>query len=170
MEMKKYSLWFMPTGRAYDTLVEIISRISLQYSTPKFEPHVTIIPDVVSNENQIIFDTLQLVQLTRPFRIILGKVEYSDEYFKCVFARAKPKEILITANSEARKIFNHQDLTYKPHLSLAYGNLPEQTKKEIVQVVGRELNVAFDVHSIHIIDSYPEVHKWNEIKELQLKD
>lgn len=166
---KRYSLWFMPSGSAYKTLDEIIYRLSLKYSTPRLFPHVTIIPDVVSREKQMISDTVQLVELISPFRIVLGKIEYSNEYFKCVFARAEPREILIATNSNAREIFDRQELTYEPHLSLLYGNLSEQIKKEIVQTVGQELNVAFDVQSIHIIDSDPERHNWHEIKELQFK-
>lgn len=159
----------MPSGSAYKTLDEIIYKLSLKYSAPRFLPHVTIIPDVVSSEKQMISDTMRLVPLIRPFRIVLGKIEYANEYFKCIFARAEPREILIATNSDARKIFNRQDPKYEPHLSLLYGNLSEQTKKEIVQTIGQELNVAFDVQSIHIIDSDPERHKWHEIKELRLK-
>ncbi len=170
MEMpKRYSLWFMPSGNAYKTLNKIIVRLSRKYSTPKIFPHVTIIPDVVSNEEQIISDAIQLARLIKPFRVVLGKVGYSDEYFKCVFVRADPREILIAANSDAKRIFNRPDWTNEPHMTLLYGNLPDQTKKEIVQTIGQKLNVEFAAQSIHIIDSEPERREWHEIGNIQLQ-
>ena len=56
-----------------------------------------------------------------------------------------------------------------PHMSLIYGDFPASIKKEIVQKVGPELKIEFDVNSIHIIDSDPEKLIWKEIKELHLK-
>ncbi len=82
---KEYSLWIVPSGNAYDMLVDLISQLSERYSTPCFEPHITLLGDLPLSEEDMLFKTCYLANLIRPFKIRLTAVNYFDEFFECLF-------------------------------------------------------------------------------------
>jgi len=164
-----YSIWLMPKGEVYRKLAEIISQLSKKYSTPNFEPHFTLIGDLLGSEEEIISKTLKLAGQLKPFEIKLKKADYFDEYFKCLFIRAEKTKEIIKANNIAREIFNlNSDPEYMPHLSLMYGNLSSETKEKILADLGKEFNISFEVKSIHLFSTTGEVKAWSKVKECLL--
>ncbi len=170
MKAKGYSIWLMPTGRVYYQLSEIISQLSKKYSTPNFEPHVTLLGNLIGPGEDLISKTLKLVEQLKSFEIKLKKVDYFDEYFKCLFIRAEKSKEVIKANNIAREIFNlNLDPEYMPHLSLMYGNLNPETKEEILADSGKEFDISFEIKSIHLFSTTDAVKDWHRVKELFLK-
>jgi len=136
-----YSIWLMPTEDIYNRLNSFISQLSKKYNTPNFEPHVTLIGEVLGSEEEILSKTSQLASVVRPYKIELGKIEYFNAYFRCLFLRAKQTVEVMNANLKARKLFGRQnELKYMPHLSLMYGNFSSQTKERIIAEIGREMS------------------------------
>lgn len=167
---KGYSLWLIPSGNAYNRLENIISELSKQYSAPFFEPHVTLIGGIKDSEENTLSKTSQLANSVRPFRVTLTEVQYLDEYFKSLFIRAKETDELMKANSKARETFNLQnDSDYMPHLSLMYSNSPTRIKEEIIEKIGKDIAVKFDVKNIHLFSTEGEVGDWYKIKKFDLK-
>jgi len=170
MKAKGYSIWLMPTGRVYYQLSELISQLSKKYSTPNFEPHVTLLGNLIGPGEDLISKTLKLVEQLKSFEIKLKKADYFDEYFKCLFIRAGKSKEVIKANNIAREIFNlNLDPEYMPHLSLMYGNLNPETKEEILADSGKEFDISFEVKSIHLFSTTDAVKDWYRVKELFLK-
>lgn len=166
---KRYSLWMMPSGDIYNRLAKTISQLNREYSTPNFEPHVTLIGRVVGSEEYILPKTSQLATLIRPYEIRLTAVDYLDEYFRCLFIRVEETEHVMDANLKARGIFNRQqDPKYMPHLSLMYGNFTPRIKEKIIAGIGREFNMKFEARSIHIFSTNGEPKDWYRVKELPL--
>jgi len=167
---KGYSIWFMPSGEVYNRLADLISKLSNEYSTPKFEPHITLIGEVIGLEDEIIEKTSQLADLIKPYSIKLTAVDYLEDYFKCLFVRAEKTDELMKANSKARDIFNRQeDPEYTPHLSLMYGAFPAEVKREIIEKIGKELNLDFEVGSIHLFKTEGGAKDWHRLKGFILK-
>lgn len=170
MRAKGYSIWLTPTGEVYRKLAEIISQLSKKYSTPNFEPHLTLIGDLLGSEEEIISKALKLAERLKPFEIKLKKADYFDEYFKCLFIRAERSKEVIEVNNIAREIFNlNPNLEYMPHLSLMYGDLSPETKEEILADLGKEFDISFEVKSIHLFSTTGEVKDWYRVKEFFLK-
>jgi 2'-5' RNA ligase len=165
-----YSIWLIPTGEVYNRLNTLISKLSKNYNTPYFEPHVTLISKVLGSDNEIIQRTSQLSSLVRKYRIELNRVEYLDEYFRCLFLRLRETNEVMGANREAREIFGRKtDPKYMPHLSLMYGDFPPDKKREIIAEIGNEIQLTFDVESIHLFSTNNEPNDWYRIKEFSLK-
>lgn len=61
MKAKGYSLWLMPTGEAYGKFSNLIKRLAKEYNAPVFEPHVTLIGDLMGSENGVLKKVEQLV-------------------------------------------------------------------------------------------------------------
>ena len=163
---KGYSIWLIPAGEVYQKLSEIISQLSEKYSAPNFEPHITLLGNLIGPEEDLISKTLKLTAQLKPFKINLKKADYLDEYFKCLFIRAEKTKELIRANNIAREAFNSKpDPEYMPHLSLMYGDLSSKTKEEILADLGKEFDLSFEVRSIHLFSTTGEVKDWYRIKE-----
>jgi hypothetical protein len=78
------------------------------------------------------------------------------------------------ANLKARKIFNRQqDPKYMPHLSLMYGNFSPIIfspiiKEEIIDSMGREFDISFEVGSISLFPTNGEPLDFCKVKEFTL--
>jgi 2'-5' RNA ligase len=166
---KSFSLWLMPTGETYQALASLISDLSKQYSSPCFAPHVTLLGELQGSEEEIESRTSRLSANLKPYAINLTGVEYLDEYFRSLFIRVEETEAVIQANLRARDIFDKQrDPKYLPHLSILYGNFSSATKDSIIEKIGREFALSFDVRSLHLVDTSARPEDWFTTKEFPL--
>jgi 2'-5' RNA ligase len=164
LKTQEYSLWLMPSGEIYERLNSLISQLSRKYKTPVFEPHLTLLGGVLGSEADILSKTNQLTSVLQPYRIELSQVEYLAEYFRCLFIKAKETDEVMNANLEARKIFDRQnDTEYMPHLSLMYGDFPPRIKEEIIEEIGKEISVSFDVSLVHLFSTTGEPKDWYRV-------
>ena len=146
-----YSLWLMPEGRIAERLQTLITNLSNQYKTPDFPPHVTLIGALNLPEAKAVAKTAQVAERIDPFEIQLGELAHLDQYFRCVFVKAKKTEALMNANSTAREVFRQRtDEEYLPHLSLIYGALNAHARQRVIQDMGDELSITFSVTEIHL--------------------
>ncbi|MFC1663794.1 2'-5' RNA ligase family protein [Patescibacteria group bacterium] len=167
----KYSIWLIPTGEVYKRFKEKISQLSRQYNSPNFDPHITLIGELVGSEEEVATKTTKLTNIIQPFKIKFLKADYFDEHFKALFIRAEKTTDLIEANKKASKVFGlPNNLDYMPHLSFIYGDFDSKTKEEIIKNLGREFNVDFEVKSIHLFFTTGEVKDWYKVGEYHLSN
>jgi hypothetical protein len=100
--MRKYALWVMPEGEVFSLLEQTIRDFGERYSTPIFEPHVTLIGGISGSEEEVIAETFKLSKNLRPFTVTLGKIDSLDEYHRCLFLSVEETEAILGANLEAR--------------------------------------------------------------------
>lgn len=160
----------MPSHDACKKLADLIYTLSKQYLTPVFEPHISLLEDVVGSEEEIISKTEKLANFITPFSVRLTDFGYEDTYFRSFFVDVQECHEIMKANSLAREIFNTEnDLQFKPHLSLMYGeNIPMSVKEKIVSSIGNKLNIEFEAKSIFIYKSDDRPEKWERVKEIPL--
>jgi len=167
---KGYSIWLIPTDNIYKKLHQIVLQLSKKYSTPSFEPHITLLDGFLGSKEEILSNTEQLTHLIRPFTIRLTHADYLDQYFRCLFLRAEKTIELMNANDKAREIFNRkQDPKFMPHLSLMYGDFTPETKEQIIETIDREFNISFNVRSIHLFSTDGKPKDWYRVGEFSLK-
>ena len=167
---KGYSLWVMPTGKVYDRLNDLILQLSRKYDTPYFEPHVTLIGEILGSKSGVISKTAKLASAVPPYRIELGDATYLDKYFQCLLIRAKETAEVMKANSKAREIFSRiNDPKYTPHLSLMYGKFPPEKKEKIIAEIGNKFRLSFDSDRIHLFYTEGKPKDWCRIREFSLK-
>ena len=168
---KKYSLWLMPIGEDYNKLHNIILQLSKKHNAPAFEPHVTLIGTLEGDEAGILEKTEKLAAVISQYKIELAKVEYLNQYFRCLFIKVNETSDVMNASIKANEIFNvKDDRKYMPHLSLMYGDFPPEQKEEIIKEIGQEFQSSFEISSIHLFSTAGNPEKWNRVKEFQLKE
>ena len=169
--MIRYSIWLMPSGGADALLAAAIAELSRTYDGPSFEPHVTLLGDLLGSEEDVATRTLQLAQRLRPYEVQLSTPAYLDQYFRCVFLRVRETPLVMEANAQAIRIFDREDdPPYMPHLSLLYGFFPAALKEQIIAGLSPDLSVRFEATQIHLIGALSDDPKdWSRILEAPLK-
>lgn len=168
-ENQSYAVWIIPTDEAYALTSGFIARLSRLYDLPAFEPHVTVLGGVRCPESAEMRD---LAESLAPFRIRLAReVEYREAYFRCLFLQAYKTDKLGETYSKASALFGHQDATYFPHLSLAYGDLPVWRKQEMIAELGPIPEIEFEAREISLVEASSErpVSSWNVIERFSLQ-
>jgi 2'-5' RNA ligase len=170
-QIRDYALWIIPDGKAFSDLKKRIDLISCMYSTPSFIPHITILGRVTGCENALISKGIRLSSIIRPFHISLTTIEYSDEYFRCLFIKSERSKELIDLHKKTKTIFNIKNRKYyMPHMSLMYGNLPFHLKKKIISDMGKGYPEHIAIKSIHLVAASVETDPttWYNVKEFPL--
>ena len=143
----------MPSGSIYQELKDIIFELSKEHGTVDFEPHVTIVGGLVGDETKLIKKTQELGKIV-PFKVSLGKLQQSDEYFKSIFLECKRSKELMGLNQKTRVLFNKlADPEFKPHLSLLYSELKSEAREKIVDSLKSRFrsSISFGVSNIRFM-------------------
>jgi 2'-5' RNA ligase len=165
---KEYSLWIIPPGNVFERLTEVISRLSQHYSTPYFEPHVTLLGDLLLPEEEMLSKTAELTGLIRPFTLHLTTVSYLHEYFRCLFIKVAKTEEVMEINQKTRTLFKREhDPQFMPHLSLMYGNFTPKIKEDIISELQEDFQIAFEVKSIYVVLSSSNIvpESWRQLRQ-----
>ena len=156
----------MPTGEVYNKFSDLIRRLAMEYSSPIFEPHVTLLGEFMQSEEDVIRKTGQLAEAKEPFPITLTTIDYQDFYFRALFVKAEKTEPLLSFHNRAKEVFGMQNIqVYMPHLSLLYGNFPQTTKERIIEEIGRNHPAQFTVNNIRLFKTGRQVNTWYKVKE-----
>lgn len=168
MKAKGYSLWLMPTGENYEKFASLIKKLAEKNTTPVFEPHVTLLGEVIQSEEDIIRKTEESTSGQKQFPLTLTTIDYQDFYFRALFIKAEITEPLLSLHNRVKEIFGMEDIpSYMPHLSLLYGNFPPSVKEKIIDRIGKDQTTKFTVNGIHLFKTDGEVNVWYRIREFR---
>jgi len=159
-----YSLWLMPGGEVATRLRKLIARLSNEYSTPRFEPHVTLVGELGLPKAKAIERTKKLAARIEPLEVKLSEVAHLDQYFRCVFIKGYTTRDLMNANSIARVLFEQKNAEeYTPHLSLVYGILNSHTRQRIITDVGDRMDIEFFANEIYLYYTGGQPKNWHRV-------
>lgn len=168
MKTKGYSIWFIPDGKTFKILSKVISNLSKKYSSPFFDPHITLLGGIEKSEDEVIEKTQKLALKIKPFEIKLLGINFSDDFLKALFLEVKSTKAIMTANKLSQEIFKVDEL-YQPHLSLIYGNFPEKVKKDMIKRLNNKIvDLTFVVDKVYLYGVEGEIKDWKKIAEFQL--
>ena len=169
MKAKGHSLWLMPSGEELDRFSKLVEKLAQEHSAPVFQPHVTLLGEILEGEEEIIKKVQELAAEHQPFPVTLGAVDYQDYYFRTLFVRANETQPLLDLHNNSRELFDMQNIPpYMPHLSLLYGNYPQAIKDKIIQGIGRDFTTQFEVTSVHLFKTDGEANTWYRVNEFPL--
>ena len=138
--VESYSLWMMPDAHSSlnKKLQVEIDENAATYSSPRFPPHVTLLPDIKLPAKQVISVTKEMVKELKkeayPWHAQWQKVKKGLHYFQCAFILIQMDPIVMQAANVARRAFNMERIgPYMPHMSLVYADLSEEEKDEAVE-------------------------------------
>ncbi len=165
LEGKTYALWLIPEGEVRRQLARTIRKLSRQYSTPAFAPHITLVSSIVGPGREVTAKTAQLTKGLRPLRLRLTRLDFRDEYFRCLFVRVARTSALARVHQKATSVFSLQGgRAFLPHVSLVYGALPRATKRNLVLSLGARFDLGFEVRRIDVVAIQGPPDRWRRLK------
>jgi len=163
-EHSTYSLWLQPDVDITYRLQGYIDKLSTKYETPVFEPHVTLLGGLRSTETELLSLAETLASSLRPFELKLTKAGYTEHYYQSLFIHIKKSSSLMEAHSLSCRLFDcDPKKKYMPHLSLLYGELSQNEKERILNIIGREFYTPFTVKSLDLIKSDGKPKDWEKV-------
>jgi 2'-5' RNA ligase len=164
-----YAVWLTPRGKVRDELARKIRELSREYATPVFEPHVTLVSGILGSPDQVMAKSAKLAAQVSALVVRLTKLDWLNEYFRCVFVRVAKSRPLVEANRRAKMVFGlERRRAFMPHLSLLYGNLAPRVKKRIVAALGRRWDIEFEVSQLDLVALRGEPHEWRRVKAFRV--
>ena len=169
MKIPVYALWIKPSGEIFEALFRMIRKLADDLATVVFEPHMTLLANLDGSEQEITRRSDELAGRIKRFRVFLTEPSYRDEYFRCLFMRVEETPSVMSANALAARIFKRPKEIYEPHVSLVYGDLPEERKKLIIRGLPENAETDFEAKTIYLIkadSSHPR--DWHELAAFRL--
>ena len=165
-----YHLFFLPSGKLFDDLQNIIDVLAEKYNGARFEPHLTLLARIPkADEKELIAETKKLAGTMKPFEIELKTVHVEDAYFRALYCKAEYSSELKASHQKALDIFGFQDVNlYFPHLSLYYGNISNVLKEEMIASLSLPTPLNFVADKIYLYRTEGEAKDWVRIGEYVL--
>ncbi len=163
-----YSIWFIPSGEKFLLLKNIIIELSQFFEGIKFIPHVTLMSNLDYDEKTLTKEIGIMAKKIRPFNVYFNQIEYLDEFFQSLFINIKINNDLTRARKTALFSFPHMNEKYNPHLSLAYGNVKSEIKKNLKNKIYCPVK-KFKVRELYLVHNDEINLKWEVINKFALK-
>lgn len=162
----EYTLWLEPREKDAQLLQNIIDDFSLPCHTPKFTPHITLIGGLHGNVATIEKHAETLATACPTLIISFTKVDMLSTYFQSLFLACKKTNTLMNLNARAQDLFA-KSYIYTPHMSLLYGTVPRDVKKELATRTPKTLINSFScpISILSLWHARGHVHEWKKIQE-----
>lgn len=168
--VKGYSIWLLPDKQTSQQLGQIILRFSEKFLTPTFDPHITLLGQIIESEERIIPRFEALAHSTAPLSVVLGNPEMQDYFFRSLYLNVSPATPLHHLYHQALDTFDldRDRDAFLPHLSLLYSNQSLEEKQSLVgeSALSHEFNSNLEVMKLVKTEGPP--HQWKPIRSIQL--
>lgn len=164
------SLWFVPEGDQLKQYQKLLKGFRDTFGGPEFVPHMTYVGILDHDTETICRQTEEIASKHKPFTVQLGEFVSEPSYFRpiVVYGDNEPEE-LTKLHTYAHDTMKWKYASFRPHISMFYGNIPENAKKAVIDDLGGRLDEAFHVPGITVYDSKITEKKWEPIAYFPFK-
>lgn len=168
MKAKGHSLWLMPENETYQKFSSLIQQLANMYNGPIFKPHITLLGEVLGEEEIIVQKAQELASAHIAFPVQLENVAYEDYYFRALFVRAEKTAPLQQLHDDAKRIFDMEAIPYMPHVSLLYGDYPKEIKEDIIKTIGEKQPTQLIIKNIYVYKTNGTATEWEKVAVIPL--
>jgi 2'-5' RNA ligase len=162
-ETRHFSLWLAFEGGARERAAALIEELSRAHGTPSFEPHVTVLGRVSGRREDLAVARQRLAAETPPLTIALTRVEHEAAYHRALFVVAEAPELRALHARAAAAFGVPADASYRPHLSLLYGDLTAVVKEDILDHIGRRFDWRFETRRLELWATGGPPQGWRKV-------
>ena len=163
------SLRLVPEAAARERLVATIAEIARRLGTPPFVPHVTLIGSLSQPPSEIVAGAERLAAGSEPLQLIAASVGWRPDYFRCLFLEIAPAAALTDLHLRACVTFGPlSEAQFFPHLSLAYGDVPEPAKQALASALDVHRSESYCLDELQVVRTEGEVGDWRPLAAFAL--
>lgn len=169
------SVWLVPQEKDKLYLQEIIDKLAKENDAPTFIPHLTLLPGIEMEANDLKKILNEVFNQTKSFKINRTKISQSEQFFKTVFIELELDENLknlfmhLSNKTDSRSIDD-----FKPHISLLYKTMPKEEKLKIIKNLSIKSDFVIDRVIINAPGlgqtDYFDLPSWRNLYEIKLND
>jgi len=161
-----YAIWSLFEKNDKEYLSHIISKLSNQYKSQIFTPHVTVyglVDTSLEKLDKIILDSINGI---KSFNIKKNTISFSEDFWKSLFIDFHSNENMLKINKHLTKHLSLFKYELKPHASLIYKEMSQEEKKRLADTL--EIKNSFKITGIGIHEFSENIEKWKIVREYQL--
>jgi len=162
-----YAIWFLFEKNDQEYFSQIISKLSNQYRSPIFTPHVTaygLIDAELEELDEIILDSINSIH---SFNIEKNTISFSDDFWKTLFVEFNSNDEMQEINKNlTQHLSKFATYELKPHASLIYKEMSTEEKQRLSDTL--EIKNSFKITGIGIQLFSERIDEWKIVREHQL--
>ena len=162
-----YAIWFLFEKNDQEYFSQIISKLSNQYGSPIFTPHVTVyglIDAELEELDEIILDSINGIH---SFNIEKNILSFSDDFWKTLFVEFNSNDEMQEINKNlTQHLSKFATYELKPHASLIYKEMSTEEKQRLSDTL--EIKNSFKITGIGIQLFSERIDEWKIVREHQL--
>jgi len=162
-----YSIWLYFQGQTSRELETAISSLARRFSTPKFEPHLTLVGDIDLEIGAVKALAARFAALDIPMYLPVCGVDFSDRFFMALYLAVEIPPDFQNRREQVASVVNPG--SYKlddPHVSLLYGAPDRSDLVDAQRALAREFDGKFlevcDVGIVHSSKTIP-ISDWKRV-------
>ena len=165
--MTSLMTWLVPAvGSERDDLVATMDRLAAQHDAARFEPHVTLVPNVELVEEAAAEALTSLAAAMTPIDLNFASLGHEETYFRALYLVPEPSEQLVALHQAVQRLWPLHPWQFRPHLSVLYSEINEECKRSMIDSIsiGLPLTIRFD--AIELWAATPEVRDWYRVAKI----
>jgi len=162
-----YAVWLLFEKNDKEYLSQIISKLSNQYGSLIFTPHVTVYGLVDTSLEALDDIILDSINGTKSFNIEKNTISFSEDFWKTLFIDFNPNDSMLKINKHLTKhLSQFSKYEFKPHASLIYKEMSQEEKQSLADNL--EIKNSFKITGIGIQVFSERIEEWKITREYQL--
>jgi 2'-5' RNA ligase len=163
--------WLVPAaGPERDELVATIGRFAAHHGSAAFPPHVTLVPNIESDEASAEEDLMSSVTSTTPIDLTFASLEHEPTYFRALYLVPRPSERLVALHLAIHDLWSFDTWQFEPHLSLLYSDIGDEHKLLLIDTLGPELPLTIRFDAIELWAASARVPDWYRVATIPLTE
>lgn len=136
----EYSVWLVPEkgSRENEELDDTISRLSEEFDSPDFTPHVTVVGGIEEEKSEVLTAVAELSEKFETLELAFQGLHFSTTFHQCNYLLVEPTAELLEMRERLRKELELPVDMYVPHLSLIYGDIELGEREELHRKLKKE--------------------------------
>lgn len=162
-----FSIWLSLGDNENEYFNGIISRLSQEYNSPLFPPHITLLSGFLGDEDELLISAKKFSKELKIFKVKIGQLMQLNEIFTSLFFEVKKNTILLFYHKTAKKHFNFNQKLFFPHISLVYGMFSNDLKNEMKKKIKNPPTHSI-INSITLAYNDEKNLKWKILQRFEL--
>jgi 2'-5' RNA ligase len=157
------TLWLLPDQRTQRWADHTIAELADQYSSEKFQSHVTLLVLHDTSTASAIALARDLASDTAVVSAAVTAIDTSDRYFQCLSLRLDQSAALATLRKQAHRRGKQPAAPFSPHLSLMYHRADANLQSSIRKYVADQPIAALEhitLDRLAVVDVAAPVSQW----------
>jgi hypothetical protein len=164
----RFALWLLPDAAARQWLAALIHDLAREFQTVAFEPHLTLLGGIHGAEPALTATLANLADRMKAMALRPSAVQYRPEYFRSVYIGIVSDAALDQSRGDAAALYGGSAAAFEPHISLLYGDLPEETKHVIAVRLSDRLPHRIPCDRVALYDLAGKPDAWSAVATVSL--